>query len=196
MGGFGGTSRFGGMRNRGDLGADRSDFDENAPSPMQEEKREARQALYPGTTRQRSDKFLADVKKWAGADHAIYLVGTETEVRRMLSDSVPSKQIEIVKRVSLPPMSVARMGGGMGGFGMGGMGGGMGMGGPGFRRGGGGAVMGGGPRFGGPGMGGMGGMGGGPGTGGPGGGGGGPMGGDWLGDAKEIVIARYTPVSS
>jgi 4-amino-4-deoxy-L-arabinose transferase-like glycosyltransferase len=153
----------------------RDDQDPDAPSPMQQEKREARAALYKGTTRQRTDKFLSDIKDWAHG-HAIYLVGTEAEVNRMLSDAVPSKQIEIVKRVTLPPVSIARISRGDGpGFGA-----------PGMGPGGGGFTRRGGPRFSGPGIGGPGG----PGMGGPGMGAGGPMGMDWLGDAKEIVIAR------
>jgi len=157
---------------------------------MQQEKREARAAVYKGTTKQRTEKFLSDIKDWSQG-HAIYLIGTEAEVNRMLSDAVPSKQIEIVKRVTLPPMTIARIsrgdGPGMGGPGMGGGGrrGGMFAG----RGMGAGIGMGGGPGMG-PGQG----MGG-PGMGGPGGGGGGPMGMDWLGDARELVIARWTPAN-
>src|SRR5262249_26819694 len=155
------------------------EMDPDAPSPMQQQKREHLASLYPGTMEDRQDKFAADVRRWSGADHAIYLVGPETEVRRMLGDAARSKDISIVKRVSLPQQPLAdRNNGAFGGGGGGGVrrfaaAGGM--------RG----MRGGGPGgFAGP----FAGAGGGAGGGGGPAGGGGPMG-MGLGDAREIVIA-------
>src|SRR5438552_5881452 len=85
--------------------------DPDAPSPMQQQKRQARAALYPGSFDDRADKFAADVRAWAGADHAIYLVGAENEVRRMLGDAAQSKDITIVRRVTMPAAPAESRGG-------------------------------------------------------------------------------------
>jgi len=150
---------------------------------MQQQKREAQAKKYPGSIEDREDKFASDIRKWAGRDHAIYLVGAESEVRRMLGDAAESKDISIVNRVSLPAPPADPRNDGPGGGG-----------GPGGRRGfGGGGGGGGGPMGGRRGFGGGAGFGGGP----PGGGGGfgGPMrmGLGLGGEAREIVIARWTP---
>jgi hypothetical protein len=162
MGGGGGAPR---MMNGPGRGFTR-DADPDAPSPMQQQKREHQAALYPGSPEDREEKFAADVRRWAGAGHAIYLVGAESEVRRMLGDAARSKDIAIVKRVALPtlPSQPDDGPGGPGGPG----------GNPRQLRGRGFAPAG-------------------RGMGGPGGGGRPPMG-TGLGDAPEIVIARWTPV--
>ncbi|HEX3356211.1 MAG TPA: glycosyltransferase family 39 protein [Tepidisphaeraceae bacterium] len=190
-GGPGGGGGFG--RGPGRFGPDGGD-NENAPSPMQREKREQQAEKYTGSMYQRTSKFSADILAWAG-DHKIYIVGSENEIEQTTSNGDRS-DVKIVARVEMPEAPAIEErgrggpggggfgpgGGGGGGFGPGG-GGGRGFGGPGM---GGGFARG----FGGPGMGGPRGFGGGPGGG---MGGGGPMG--MMNGEKEIVIAEWNPKS-
>jgi hypothetical protein len=171
MGGGGGGGRFG-------------NADPLAPSPMQAQKAEVRRELYPTNTIERENKYVEDLQKWAGSQR-IFFVGTEDEMRQLLSDKGPGEEMQIVRRVALPeaPVLPARTSG-FGGMrqGRGGAGGGpiaagpngpAANGRPNARRAAGGfAGPGGGPPPGG--MGGMGGMRGG------------------FGDAREVVIAQWT----
>jgi 4-amino-4-deoxy-L-arabinose transferase-like glycosyltransferase len=158
--------------------------DPDAPSPMQQQKRDLQREKYSGTTDQRWDKFIDDVLAWADGGK-VWFIGTETE----LTNTLGSEGVKIVARVPLPEMpQMSGPGGpGMGGPGMGGRG----------RGGQGGGFQGppGGPggNFGGPG-GNVGGQRGNfPGRGGPGGGPGGPGGGPMRGFAgeRELVIAQW-----
>ena len=96
-GGMGGPGMPGGPRMRGGP-AGRDDPD--APSPMQAQKREARAHLYTGSTSQRRDQFINDLRAWAG-DHAIYIVGNEDELTRLLP-GISKNQLTIVKRIPTP----------------------------------------------------------------------------------------------
>lgn len=140
------------------------------PSPRQAEKDEARRAKYAGSTRERQNKFAADLVDWAGGAK-VYLVGSEQEMKTLLGTG----RVRVVERIKLPEPPLAGPGR-QGTFGRGGMMPGMrGQQAGGMRR------MGAG-MFGGPG---------GPGAGPPmgGGPGGGLMGG--FGALTEVVIAEW-----
>jgi hypothetical protein len=76
------------------------DNDPDAPSPRQAEKSEARSKLYTGSTADREKQFKEDVRQWAGSGD-VYAVGTEEELPRLLP-GVPRREIEIVKRMTVP----------------------------------------------------------------------------------------------
>lgn len=135
--GTGPGMRGGGMFGRGD----------DEPSPMQAEKREAQRAKYSGTSEQREDQFVEDIRAWAGGSK-IYLVGAEREIRNSIASAIDPDSVKIVRRIALPKQPdmtvgvenrrgrVGMMGGGggpggmMGGGGMGSRPGGGGGGGP------------------------------------------------------------------
>ncbi|MDP9175662.1 MAG: glycosyltransferase family 39 protein [Planctomycetota bacterium] len=168
----GGPGGFGGPNGpNGNQAGPRANRNANAPSPMQMAKSVEQREKYTGTTQQRQQKFIKDLTAWAGADHKVYILGTEQQVRQW--NGVAGASIKIISRVKLPEQPKEQLnnsggpggpGGGPGGFGggrggaMGGFGGGLG----GFN----------GPPDG-NGFGGGGGFNGGPGNGGPGGGQGG-----------------------
>jgi len=124
-GGRGGMRGFGG----GMAGAD------GRPSPGQAAKAEAQRELYGGDEAQREQKFMFDIKKWAG-DKGVWLVGAESDVMSFAGDGA---RVTIVRRVTLAasPTPIGPRGlfgpggfpGGPGGFGGGppGRGGSMGM---------------------------------------------------------------------
>ncbi len=139
-GGPGGGGPGGGQNNRNRNGGQRmpglgNDGDEDAPSPQQQAKNEARQKLYTGNDRDKQKKFERDIDAWAEkAD--IYVVAKEADLTRLLPLASKS-EFTIIKRIATPkpppvdassnPMS--RMGGpggppggpgGPGGFGGGG----------------------------------------------------------------------------
>jgi len=110
------------------------------------------------------DVFTSDIRTWAGSGH-VYLVGAESEVRRLIGSASKAEEITIVKRVSIPQIEQPEPR--VGGFG--GPGGPPGVGGNRRNR-----------MFAGPG-------GGGGGPGGP----GGPM--SFAFNVKEYVIAEWKP---
>jgi hypothetical protein len=82
------------------MGGRMAEQDEDAPSPMQADKRRSQATLYDGPAHVRESDFLDDLLAWAGAGE-IYAVGTEDELARLLP-GVASRAIEIVKRIPTP----------------------------------------------------------------------------------------------
>jgi 4-amino-4-deoxy-L-arabinose transferase-like glycosyltransferase len=101
------------------MGGGRSNRDPDGPSPMQQEKNEARSKLYSGTTVQRQKQFLTDVRAWAGPDHAIFAVGREADLSRLLP-GVPREEVTVVSKFTVPGQIEREPDMGRGGFGGGG----------------------------------------------------------------------------
>ena len=118
-GAMGGGPGGGGGMGGGMGGPPGMDGGANGPSPMQQEKREAQQQLYKGSTLAKQNKFANDLATWAGGK-SIYLVGSEADVKATFSQ-LDQANFTIVERVQVPQGGQGGPGGGMGG-GMNGMG--------------------------------------------------------------------------
>jgi hypothetical protein len=103
------------------MGGGRLNRDPDGPSPMQQEKNEARSKLYSGTTVQRQKQFLTDVRAWAGPDHAIFAVGREADLSRLLP-GVPREEVTVIRKFTVPGEIEREPDMGRGGFGGGGPG--------------------------------------------------------------------------
>lgn len=85
------------------MGMMRENADETAPRPMQAKKREVQMSRYQGLSRQElRQTVVKDLQAWS-PDGALYVVGTEDDVRtRLAAPLFDPQKIEIIARLDLP----------------------------------------------------------------------------------------------